>query len=88
MITPLYESGAVVGTAEGACVLVVPCKMTEQIEQGICIKFCVKLEHSSAETMIQKAQLWATGDWQLHHDNAPAHASHFTQSFLAKHQIP
>ena len=31
-------------------------KMTEQVEQWICIKFCVKLEHSSAETlqMIQK----------------------------------
>ena len=32
-------------------------KMTEQIEQRICIRFCIKLEHSSAETiwMIQKA---------------------------------
>ena len=32
-------------------------KMTEQVEQGICIKFCIKLEHSSMETiqMIQKA---------------------------------
>ena len=32
-------------------------KMTEHVEQQICIKFCVKLEHSSAETiwMIQKA---------------------------------
>ena len=25
-------------------------KMTEQIEQQICIQFCVKLEHSSLET--------------------------------------
>ena len=32
-------------------------KMTEQLEQQICIKFCVKLELSSVETirMIQKA---------------------------------
>ena len=32
-------------------------KMTERIEQRICIKFCVKLEHPSMETiqMIQKA---------------------------------
>ena len=32
-------------------------KMTEQVEQRICIEFCVKLEYSSAETiqMIQKA---------------------------------
>ena len=31
--------------------------MTEEVEQQICIKFCVKLEHSSTETiqMIQKA---------------------------------
>ena len=40
-------------------------KMTEQVEQQICIKFCVKLEHSSAETiqMIQKAT--AVGNWWL-----------------------
>ena len=32
-------------------------KMNELVEQRICIKFCIKLEHSSAETiwMIQKA---------------------------------
>ena len=32
-------------------------KMTEQVEQQICIKFCIKLEHSSTETiwLIQKA---------------------------------
>ena len=31
-------------------------KMTERVEQRICIEFCVKLEHSSVETvrMIQK----------------------------------
>ena len=31
--------------------------ITEQVEQQICIKFCIKLEHSSAENiqMIQKA---------------------------------
>ena len=40
-------------------------KMTEQVEQRICIKFCVKLEHSSVETiwMIQKAA--AMGNWWL-----------------------
>ena len=32
-------------------------------------------------------QLWATGDWWLHHDNAPAHASHLVRSFYVKHQI-
>ena len=64
-------------------------KMAAPVEQRICIKFCIKLEHSSAETiwMIRKAQLWATGDWQLHHNNAPAHVSRLMWSFLAKHQI-
>jgi hypothetical protein len=27
-------------------------------------------------------------NWQLYHDNAPAHSSHLIQSFLAKHGIP
>ena len=64
-------------------------KMTEQLEQQICIKSCIKLEHSSTETiqMMQRMQLWAPGDWQLYHDNVPTHASHLLQRFLAKHQI-
>ena len=38
-------------------------KMPERVEQQICIKFCVKLEHSSTETIqiIQKAA--AMGNW-------------------------
>ena len=63
--------------------------MPEQVEQQICTKFCIKLEHSSAEIswMSRRPQLWATGDWQLHHNSMPAHASHLMQSFLMKHQI-
>ena len=40
-------------------------KMIEQVEQWICVKFCVKPEHSSAETiwMIQKTA--ARGNWWL-----------------------
>ena len=29
-----------------------------------------------------RPQLWATGDWQLHHDNSPTHASHIMQFFV------
>ena len=38
-------------------------KMTERVEQQICIKVCVKLEHSFMETiqMIQEAA--ARGNW-------------------------
>ena len=35
----------------------------------------------------KELQLWATGDWQLHHDNTSAHASLLVQRFLVKHQI-
>ena len=58
-------------------------KMTERVEQRICIKFCVKLKHSSTETiqMIQKAA--SMGNWWL----VPTHASRLMQSFGVKHQI-
>ena len=35
--------------------------------------------------MIQRAA--GVGNWQLHHNNTPAHASRLVQGFLAKHQI-
>ena len=38
-------------------------KMTEQVEQGICIKFCIKLEHSSRETMCMFQKAVAMGNW-------------------------
>ena len=30
---------------------------------------------------------WSSGNWLLHHDNAPAHSSNLVQQFLAKHKI-
>ena len=30
----------------------------------------------------RKPQLWATGDWQLHHNNTPTHVSSLIQIFL------
>jgi histone-lysine N-methyltransferase SETMAR len=36
----------------------------------------------------KRPDLWASHNWQLHHDNAPAHSSHLIQSLLAKHGIP
>ena len=64
-------------------------KITEQVKERICIEFCVKLEHSTSETiqMIQKAA--AVGNWWLAASSwqrAP-HAWHLVQSFLATHQI-
>ena len=40
-------------------------KMTEQIEQQICIKFCVKLEQSSTETIPMIQEATAMGSWWL-----------------------
>ena len=64
-------------------------KMTEQVEQWICIKFCIKLEHSSMENfwMIKGCRYGQLVIWQLRHYNMPAHASCLVQSFLVKHQI-
>ena len=49
--------------SEHVSCVAIPFKMTEWVEQRICIKFCVKLENSSVETiwMIQKAT--AVGNW-------------------------
>ena len=60
--------------------------MTEGVQQQICIEFCVKLEHCSMKLFrwLRKLQLWATGDWKLHHNNVPAHALGLVQSFFDK----
>ena len=66
-------------------------KMTEQVQQWIYIRFCIKLEHSSTETipMIQKAT--AMGNWWLAvlSRNVPTRpfVHHVLCSFLAKYQI-
>ena len=35
----------------------------------------------------KRPELWGSGDWFLHHDNAPAHSALRTCEFLAKHLI-
>ena len=61
----------------------------EWVEQWICVKFWVKLEHSSMETIHSSEghSYGAPGDWQLHHNNVPAHIACLMQSFLVKHQL-
>jgi transposase/AraC-like DNA-binding protein len=36
----------------------------------------------------KRPELHASGEWQFHHDNAPAHKAQLVQQFLAKHNIP
>ena len=38
-------------------------KMTEPVEQWICIKFCIKLEYSSTETIQMTQKATAVGNW-------------------------
>ena len=35
----------------------------------------------------KRPELWRSGDWFFHHDNAPAHSALRTHEFLAKHSI-
>jgi len=35
-----------------------------------------------------RPEKWRSGNWILHHDNAPAHRAVTTSEFLAKHNIP
>ena len=60
--------------------VVVASKMREQVEQLICIKSCIKLEHSSVETIwvIQKAT--AMGNWRLADSSLP-------WAFLLMHRV-
>ena len=78
-----------VEASEWACVLCGHCIPNDWVEQGICIKFCIKLEHFSTETiqMIQKAAAmgnwwWAASSWQCTRSRVTSCAE-----FLAQHQI-
>jgi hypothetical protein len=46
------------------------------------------IRHLRAAVRGKRPNLRASCNWQLHHDNAPAHSSHLIRSFLAKHGIP
>ena len=64
-------------------------KMTEWVKQRSFVKFVLSLNIplQKLSGWFRRPRLWATGDWQLHHDNAPVHASRLVQRFLVKHQI-
>ena len=64
-------------------------KVTEGVEQWICITFHIKLEHSSAETIWMIPKSTAMSNWWLvtSSRNAAGHASCLVQRFLVKHQI-
>jgi hypothetical protein len=57
--------------------------------QTINKEYCLKVIcHLHDAIRHKRPDLWSSRNWQLHYDNAPAHSSHLSQSFLAKHGIP
>ena len=62
---------------------------TEWIEQWICIKFCIKLEHSPMETIWMIPKAAAMGNcWSTASAQQCAHSCNsLLLSFLVKHQI-
>ena len=40
-------------------------KVTERVEQQICVKFCIKLQHSSVESIQMIQKVTAMGSWWL-----------------------
>ena len=47
------------------------------------------LHHLRDAVRHKRLELLSTGNWHLHHNNAPAHSSHLIQSFfLAKNETP
>ena len=54
-----------VDAVEWVCVLCSHCVQNDWVEQCICIKFCVKLEPPSAETIRMIQKVTAMGSWWL-----------------------
>jgi histone-lysine N-methyltransferase SETMAR len=55
--------------------------------QTINKEYNLEIVHHLRDAVWHKRPAWASCNWQLHHDNAPAHSSHLIQSFLAKRGI-
>ena len=55
--------GVIDTLSEHVSCVAVTFKMTEHVEQQICIKFFIKLEHSSVETIWMIQKVAAMGNW-------------------------
>lgn len=50
--------------------------------------YCDVLRHLRDAIHWKRPKLHVSGEWQLHHDDAPAHSAQLVQQFLAKYNIP
>ena len=57
--------GQYIPLSERVYCVTVTFRMTEPVEQWICIRFCMKLEHSSVDTIQMTQKAAATGSWWL-----------------------
>ena len=55
-------------------------KMTEQVEQWICIKFFIKVEHSSVETIWMGNWWLVASSWQCAHSCTTSYAEFFGET--------
>ena len=89
--TGLVTGGSRCSLSERVYCVAVTCKMTEWVERPSASNFALSLNIPPWKQKLfgwfRRPQLWATDDWQLHHDNTPDHASNLAQNFLEKHQI-
>jgi hypothetical protein len=57
--------------------------------QTINEEYCLEvIRHLRNAVRRKRPDLWASRNWQLHHDSARAHSSHLIESFLSKYSIP
>ena len=86
--TVLVSGGSRCQLSEHVHCVAIPFKMTEPVEQRICIKFCIKLEHSSTnyldDSEVRTYGQLVIGSF-LMTMRLPMH--HVLRSFLVKHQI-
>ena len=61
--TVLVGGGQQMPLSEHVNCVTVKFKMTEQVKQQICIKFCIKFEYSSMETIWMIQEATAMGQW-------------------------
>ena len=62
-VTVLVSGGGYTPLSEHVYCEALAFKMTEQVQQHICIRFCMKLEHSSVDTIQMTQKAAATGSW-------------------------
>jgi len=56
----------------------------QTVNQQFYLKALIRLRGSVRK---KRSEMWSSGEWFLHHDNAPAHTALRVQQFLAKNNI-